>query len=100
MIELTQEEIESVLARKRCPSSPGDVLQDMLDDTNISIQDLVKDSDITVEQITSIIDNNLYITEELASKLDALFYDEDYQIDRSIWRVLQLKCDLWRANND
>lgn len=101
MIELRQEEIEEVLVRKICPCSPAEVLKDILEDMGCTIEDFVANSDITKEELLSISNGDVYITEDIANKIDKLFFDEDdYCVDRSSWRVLQLKYDLWNKHND
>lgn len=100
MIELTQEEEEKVLGRRICPCSPSEVLKDTLESIGCSIEKFVTNSDITEEELLAISNGDIYITEDIANKLSKLFSDDDYVTDRSPWRVMQLKYDLWKDNYD
>lgn len=94
MIKLTQQEIEDVLSRKICPSTPAEVLSDILEDTTLNH---IANNILSLEQLNDIANGNTYIDEDIANKLDIVLVGKSST--RSMWRVLQLKSDLWKESN-
>lgn len=88
-------EFTAVRKRDRCPSHPGALLRDVLENTHLTKQEIAKRLKISRQQLHDIMTERKPVSPTVAIKIGALLGNGG-----GLWLRMQAAYDLWHAEQE
>lgn len=95
-MSLTQEHIDNIISRKHRPSTPGEILLDILEDekSGLTITSFAEQMNISNQYVEDIISGNVFITDDLANRIGSVVGNGS-----ELWLNLQEAVEVWDKHN-